>query len=452
MRLEWGTQVLQERTAALLVRLAEGGTRAGTQCQELKAVVHQLLARLAEALGKMEVAKELWRAGRAVAREQARMLGRRVLSLSPYLQRALESRAALAYLGLVVGFLAGRLMVRRAPRLQELHMMSVVCGSHSGPEGLALCRIEVPRLAREDEVLVRVMAVGLDRTDLLASSGWGRVERGKLHGGFSIGRDFAGVVVEAGVGVSHLAPGDRVWGAVPAHLPGTLAEQVVVRGCLAHRMPTNLNWEGAATVPYSALQVWGALVWRGRLKPDQAAGTSLLVVDGVTDTGCLAVQLACMWGACVTVLCPQRTVPLARALGANTVIPDGEECMTELTESGPYDLILMAGDLLPQASLLPLLTPRGRLTSSLPPSLSSDSWGALRRLLHPLWRGVVAAPQTLALHRLQEPLTYVTSAVQSGKLQPVLDSVVGPKEVGETLVRLAAGAAVGKSVVLWDKL
>ena len=44
------------------------------------------------------------------------------------------------------------------------------------------------------------MSAGLDRTDLLAVSGWGRVERGKPHGGFTIGRDFCGVVLEAGRG------------------------------------------------------------------------------------------------------------------------------------------------------------------------------------------------------------------------------------------------------------
>ena len=31
--------------------------------------------------------------------------------------------------------------------------------------------------------------------------------------------------------------------------------------------------------------MWGALVWRGGLLPDRAAGQSVLIVDGVTDTG-----------------------------------------------------------------------------------------------------------------------------------------------------------------------
>ena len=75
-------------------------------------------------------------------------------------------------------------------------------------------------MSNSREVLVRVMSTSLDQTDLLSLSGWGRAERRKLHGGFTLGRDFCGVVVEAGERVHHLQPGDRVWGAVPYTMPG----------------------------------------------------------------------------------------------------------------------------------------------------------------------------------------------------------------------------------------
>ena len=452
MGMEVHAVALQERGAALLARVAEGGAGAGVRLREARRLLAELVEQLVAVLPEAGATRELVAAVRLLAREKARVLGRRLISLSPLVARAVESRLVVAALGLAVGWLAGRLLVRRAPRLQELGMLSVVCGSYSGTEGLALCRIPVPRITREDEVLVKVMAGGLDRSDLLAVSGWGRVERGRQHGGFSIGRDFCGVVVEAGAGVEHLAPGDRVWGAVPPHLPGLLAEQVVVRGSLAHRMPTNLNWEGAATVPCSALQVWGALVWRGGMTPERGAGTSLLVVDGVSDTGCLAVQLASSWGASVTALCSARTAPLAQALGAHTVVLADEDAEEALRDAGPFHLIVEAGDLLPHPALRAMLAPRGRLTSALPPPLPSDTWGALRRLLHAPWRHLVSAPCAPPAARLSEPLAYVTAAVQAGKLQPVLDTVVGPRAAADTLARLAAGQLVGKSVVLWDKL
>ena len=51
----------------------------------------------------------------------------------------------------------------------------------------------------------------------------GRLECGKPHRGFTLGRDFGGVVLEAGRGVPHLALGNKVWGATPYHALVTLS-------------------------------------------------------------------------------------------------------------------------------------------------------------------------------------------------------------------------------------
>jgi len=453
LRMEWQTIAFSEKLAGLIERVSHSA--AGDRYREVAAVVKEILIRIALAVKERAAQSEHISILKEIAKTHLKLLARRLSVMSPYVHKALENRLAIAYISLLIGFLGGKYWISGYPQLKPLQMMSVVCGSYSGPDGLALCRIEMPRVQCNDEVLIKVMSAGLDRSDLLAVSGWGKVERGKVYGGFSIGRDFCGVVVEAGIGVSHLHPGDRVWGAVPYNLAGTLSEQVVVKGNMAQRMPTNLNWEGAATVPYSALQVWRALVWNGGLKPDQAAGVSVLVVDGVTDTGCLAVQLACMWGANVTVLCPARTVPLAHALGAHIVVAaqdEIDECIQDLRESGPFDLIVHSGDLLPKSSISSLLTPSGKCTTTLPTSLSSDGWGRLRRMFHPLWRSLFSTPNIPPSSKICEPLIYVTSAVQSGKLQPVLDTVLSPQEVGAALSRLATQDIVGKSVVLFDRI
>ncbi len=316
-------------------------------------------------------------------------------------------------------------------------------------------RIEIPRIQSSDELLIRVMSASLDRTDYLSLTGWGRAERRKMHGGFTLGRDFCGVVVETGEKVPHLQPGDRVWGAVPYNLPGTMSEMVVLPGRFVEKMPNNLDWDGAATVPYSALMVWSAMVWKGGLKPDKSEGLKVLVLDGVSDTGCLATQLACLWGCMVTVLCTSRTVPLAHALGAQYVVAareTGEETLHDLEESGPFNLIIVAGDLISVTSCLPLLAERGRICSTLPPNLSSDNWGIFRRIFLPLWRTFVLPPSLPRSGQLAQPLKYITAAVESGKIQPVLDSVLSPADVKQGLTRLANEVTVGKSVLVFDKI
>lgn len=444
-RMERYLEVVADRMTSAIEQLRS--SNAGEHYRALVAALQQVLARLASSRYLQHLVD--------VARARGKEMAGRMAWASPFLRYWSRDRMALLSVSLAVGLLGGRLLVRPAPRLQPAYMLSTVCGSYSGIGGIAQCRIEVPRICRDTEILVRVMSAGLDRSDLLAVSGWAKAERGRVHGGFTLGRDFCGVVLEAGVGATHLRPGDRVWGAVPYSLPGTFSELLVLPGCMAERMPANLNWDGAATVPYSALQVWSALVWRGGLVPDRAAGYSILVVDGVTDTGCLATQLACLWGGLVTVLCPHRTVPLAHALGAHSVVAardNVEECLQDLDESGPYQLIVLAGDLLPRAACPPLLAEGGRICSTLPPRLSTDSWGFFRRRFLPLWRSAVSPPHVPPIHKLRQPLQYITRAVEEGKIQIVLDSVLAPQDIKKGLARLAEGETVGKSVVVFDKL
>ena len=301
LRMEWQQLAAQEKLSGALERVSS--SLLADKCRDGTAVIRQILRRLLDSLQERAAQSDNLMFLKDLVKANLRVLASRISFLSPVLYSALQNRLTLAYVSLLVGFLAGKLWMSGYPELQPQQMLSVVCGGYSGPESVAVCRIPVPRVTTNQQVLVRVLSAGLDRTDLMAVSGWARLERRKPHGGFTLGRDFCGIVVEAGVGVSHVHPGDRVWGLTPYHLSGTLSEQLVVPGDLLARMPSNLNWEGGATVPFSALQVWRALVWAGGLVPDQAAGQRVLITDGVTDTGCLAIQLACLWGSHVTVVC-----------------------------------------------------------------------------------------------------------------------------------------------------
>jgi len=448
-RMENLASVAGSRVSATLVQL-ENST-AGEQYRILAAAIRELLNRAQQRLAELSLVQTL--VGTLV--DKAEQVAIKLAWAQPFIRSIPKDKVVLVSVSLVFGLMSGRLFSPSAPRLKPIFMVSTVCGSYSGVPGIAQCRIEVPRVQSSRDVLVRVMSTSLDKTDYMSVSGWGRAERRKVHGGFTLGRDFCGVVVEVGADVPHLQPGDRVWGAVPYNMPGTLSEMLVLPGTFIEKMPENLNWDGAATVPYSSLMVWNALVWCGQLKPDKSEGKRVLVVDGVTDTGCLATQLACLWGCMVTVLCPARTVPLAHALGAHTVIAardTPEQCYRDLEDSGPFDLVVISGDLMNYTTCRPLLADKGRVCSTLPPQLPTDSWGLLRRSLLPLWRSFVLPPCLPSHNKLAQPLKYMTSAVERGKIQPVLDSVLSPLDVKTGLMRLASEQTVGKSVVVFDKI
>jgi NADPH:quinone reductase-like Zn-dependent oxidoreductase len=54
-----------------------------------------------------------------------------------------------------------------------------------------------------------------------------RAGRRPLEFPMTLGRDFVGEVVECGLGVQGLRPGDQVWGVVAPHQQGSHAEYVL---------------------------------------------------------------------------------------------------------------------------------------------------------------------------------------------------------------------------------
>ena len=159
----------------------------------------------------------------------------------------------------------------------------------------------VPRITRPNQVLVRVHAASVDVTDISILSGLGKTERKmsqdqKIRSSnvaeVVLGRDFSGVVLDVGRNVSNVEVGDTVWSAQPIALNGTLSEFVVIDSNTVRLKPVLLNHDGAATLPYSSLLVWDALVNQARIQPKHGLRNKrVLVVDAGSPTGCIAIQV-----------------------------------------------------------------------------------------------------------------------------------------------------------------
>jgi len=142
---------------------------------------------------------------------------------------------------------------------------------------------EVPELKpTAGRLLVRMKATSLNRGDMLA-----RIKRHSAQGGRPAGIDGAGEVIDAG-GTAY-RPGERVL--FRAH--GCFAEYALVDPALAARVPDNLSWEEAASLPAAFITAWEAVIQFGRLR----AGEWLLLVGASSGVGVAAVQIAKHLGA-----------------------------------------------------------------------------------------------------------------------------------------------------------
>lgn len=194
-------------------------------------------------------------------------------------------------------------------------MRAVVQHAFGGPDVLRLDEVPRPE-PLPTEVLVRVHAAGVNPVDWQTREGAG-MARVLGRPPFIPGWDVSGVVEEVGFGVSHLQPGDEVYG-MPwfPRAAGAYAEFVTAPARQLALKPASLSHEEAAAVPLAALTAWQALVDTADVQP----GQRVLVHAAAGGVGHLAVQIAKHLGAHVTGTASAGRHEWLKGLGADELV------------------------------------------------------------------------------------------------------------------------------------
>lgn len=191
-------------------------------------------------------------------------------------------------------------------------MKAVIIHEYGGPEVLKFEDIPRPE-PKENEVLVRVIAAGVNPADPLIVSGKYAKEFG-THLPLVPGYDIAGVVEKTGAKVTRLKVGEAVyayvlWG-------GGWAEYAVATEGEATATPKSLTYTEAASVPLVALTAWQALIDVAKLR----AGQTVLIHGGSGGVGSMAIQIAKARGAKVIATASTANQDLLKQLGADVAI------------------------------------------------------------------------------------------------------------------------------------
>ena len=198
-------------------------------------------------------------------------------------------------------------------RADEKPMMkAVVAHEYGAPEVLKF--EEVPRPEpKEDEVLVRVIASGVNPADPLTLSGK-YAREWDTHLPLIPGYEIAGIVEKTPAQVTTLKKGDAVYG-YPT-FGGGWAEYVAVKEWEVAAKPKSLTFAEAASAPMDALTAWQALVSVAHLKP----GQTVLIHGGSGGVGSFAIQIAKAQGARVFATASTTNQDLLKQLGADVAI------------------------------------------------------------------------------------------------------------------------------------
>ena len=195
---------------------------------------------------------------------------------------------------------------------QKPAMKAVVVHKYGGPEVLKY--EEVPRPEPKDnEVLVRMIAAGVNPVDALIRSG----KYAKFFGTtlpLIPGYDIAGVVEKAGAKVTKLKVGDPIYAYVM--WGGGYAGYAVATEGEAAAKPKSITFVEAAGVPLAALTAWQALIDAAKL----SAGQTVLIHGGSGGVGSFAIQIAKARGAKVIATASTPNQGLLKQLGADVAI------------------------------------------------------------------------------------------------------------------------------------
>jgi NADPH:quinone reductase-like Zn-dependent oxidoreductase len=217
-------------------------------------------------------------------------------------------------------------------------MRAVVHDRYGPPDVLRVEEVARP-VPRDDEVLIRIRATTVSRTDCALRAGepfFSRFITGVRRPRRRIlGSDLAGEVEQAGIAVTQFKAGDHVFGIKPWKF-GAHSEYICMReGAALAQMPAGAAFDEAAAVCDGAILALNCLR-PGKIRTRQ----SILIFGASGSMGTAGVQLAKSFGAQVTAVCRTEHFELVRSLGAGEVIDYTQE---DFTKNGrTYDVIFDA--------------------------------------------------------------------------------------------------------------
>ena len=208
-----------------------------------------------------------------------------------------------------------------------------------------------------NEVLVKVKASSINMIDTVMRNGYPGLQISFPH---IPGGDISGEVVEVGSKVKDFKEGDRIvsfpivlsdkqnpkfednpqlnfgWKFFGMHLPGGYAEYVAIPETALYKLPDNVSYEKASTLPTAGLTAIHAIDTVANLKK----GDTFLVWGGSGGVGTFAIQLAKERGATViTTTSTEEKAQKLKEIGADYVyMRDDENIVEKIKENFPGGL------------------------------------------------------------------------------------------------------------------
>ncbi len=324
-------------------------------------------------------------------------------------------------------------------------MIAIAIPKPGGPEALKAETRAMPKPG-PTEVLVRVVAAGVNRPDVMQRLGMYPPPPGAPD---IPGLEIAGEVVMLGDKVTRLRTGDKVCALVPG---GGYGEYCVADEAIALPVPNGLSMIEAAALPETFFTVWHNMMERGALK----AGETVLIHGGTSGIGTTAIMIAKAFGAkVITTAGSAEKCQACRKLGADVAIDYKSEDFVAATKAATggrgADLIIdiIGGDYVDRNFEAASLEGRIVQVSVQQGTKANVDMRRLmqKRLTH---TGSTLRPRPVAEKAAiaRGLLVNVWPLIEAGKIKPVIDSTFPLADAPKAHARMESSAHIGKIVLV----
>jgi putative PIG3 family NAD(P)H quinone oxidoreductase len=323
-------------------------------------------------------------------------------------------------------------------------MRAIEIAGPGGPEMLRPAIRPVPE-PRPGEILIRIVAAGVNRPDVAQRAGTYAPPPGASD---LPGLEAAGEVAAIGPGVTAWAIGAPVTALLPG---GGYAEFALTHQDHALPVPDGMDMTRAAALCETFFTVWTNVFGRGRLR----GGETFLVHGGTSGIGTAAIQLANARGARVFATAGSAAKCAAcRALGAELAINYREADFVAETRAATagrgVDVILdmVGGDYLPRD--IRALAPEGRLVMIAFLAGASAELNFAQVMTKRLTlTGSTLRPQSIeAKARIAADLRReVWPLLAAGRIAPVMDTTFPLQDAAAAHSRMESSEHIGKIVL-----
>ncbi|MCR4315383.1 MAG: zinc-binding dehydrogenase [Planctomycetes bacterium] len=343
-------------------------------------------------------------------------------------------------------------------------MKSIRIHEHGAPEVIRVDDAPEPETG-VDDVTVRVKATSVNHLDLFVRRGIPGIPTKFPR---ILGSDAAGVVERVGANVKSVSPGDRVvldcnlwcgecesclrgsqsccvsYGVRGESCDGTNAELVSLHQRFIRKLADGTDFVTAASAALVGQTAWRMLIERAKL----LACEDVLIIGAGAGVGTMCIQIARMLGARVFATSRDaKKLDKCAELGADFLIDTSKVTLhkeiKKLTGGRGVDVVV---DYIGKATLgssIRSVRSEGRIVTC----GGTSGYDPVLELNHIFYRQISIIGSTMAG---RNAFNDMMTAVERGKIAPVIDRVMKPEEMRDAHQLLEDSKITGKIAISWE--